>query len=102
MNTKIPKESLLFAVATFAYIVGVVNVINYAMTRFGQPQGLKAPIMFLTLFVISAAITSSLVFGKPAMLYFDDKKKEGIQMAIGTVVFLILIAVIFFGFLLIR
>ncbi len=53
----------------------------------------------LLLFVTSAAITGFLVFGKPAMLYIDGKKKEAISLLGYTIGMLFLITLIVFIFL---
>ena len=51
---------------------------------------------FLLLFVCSAAITGSLVLGKPVMLYLDNKKPEAIKFFLKTIGWLFLILIMVF------
>lgn len=89
MNNHILKQSLWCAVGVFAYIVVIVNVMTGLLPRFEVENTVFAPIMFLTLFVISAAVTGGLVLGKPIMLYLGGHTKEGIMMFFSTLGFLV-------------
>jgi len=55
-----------------------------------------APIAFLLLLVISAAISGALILGKPAMLYLDGQKKDALKLFSLTVGWLIVLLVIAF------
>lgn len=46
--------------------------------------------------MVSAAIMGLLIFAKPVMFYLDGNKKEGIHLALYTVGFLVVIALLFF------
>jgi hypothetical protein len=48
------------------------------------------PIVMLTLFVVSAAVTSSLVFMRPIILFLDKKRKEALIFLSATILWLIL------------
>lgn len=52
------------------------------------------PITVLLLFVSSAAITGFLIFGKPAQMYVDGKKKEALSLLTYTLTVLSVITVI--------
>ena len=96
MNKNITKNALVNALLTAAYIFVVVTIIFNAEKIFGpqDPETILVPVGMLLLFVISAAVTSSLVFGKPIMWYLDGKKKEAVALLGYTLGFLLLIAVL--------
>jgi hypothetical protein len=48
--------------------------------KIGANNTFLAPIAMLLLFVFSAALTGFLVFGQPAILYLDGKKKEALTL----------------------
>lgn len=87
-------RGFLDALGTGAYITLVALFFQNANTFLGKVQGLWAPIFFLLLFVSSAAITGSLVLGKPVLLYLEGKKRDGIELFLWTVVFLVILALI--------
>ena len=96
----ITKHALTHALATVAYIALVASFMFYAPKLFGPDGGENAtvliPIGMLLLFVVSAAITGSLVFGRPVMWYLDGKKKEAVTLAAETVGALFVIMLIVF------
>ena len=92
MNRPIIRQSFLFALGVVLYVSFVAFIMNHAEKLFGPEKSLLGPIAFLLLFIISAAITGSLVFGKPVMLYFDGKKPEAVKSAATTIGFLALFA----------
>jgi len=87
------KTALTNAVATAIYIAVVASFLFYSgQARMGQTPTVLVPIMILTLFVFSAALTGFLVFGTPLMWYLDGKKKDAISLLGYTLVTLLLIA----------
>lgn len=66
--------------------VGYISLVAILMFTVGKLFGDKpdppivAPIAFLLMFVISAAISGALILGKPLMLYLDGQKKEALQL----------------------
>ena len=78
------------AFAAAGYIVIVVLVINVFMNP-GTPDTkltpILAPIMMLSLFVLSAAIMGYVFLFQPTMLYFDGSKKEAVELFLRTVGF---------------
>lgn len=77
------KTAILNALATFLY-VGLVASSFFYMSKFfgqtGKPDTILAPTVMLLLFVFSAGLTASLVFGRPILWYMDGKKKEAIHL----------------------
>lgn len=75
------KRGVANAFAALVYIVLVAVVIRGIGWLLGSTEdGFMAPVAVLSLFVLSAAVMASLVFGKPAMLYVDGKKKDALRM----------------------
>lgn len=70
------------------YITVISVFMNYGEELFGKEDTMLMPIVFLTLFTLSAAIVGSLVFGKPVMLYLDGKKRDAVYLAGATIGFL--------------
>jgi hypothetical protein len=77
-------KSLLLAAATFLYIAGIVFLINNAQAIFGPEETMIIPLFMLLLFVVSAAVTGLLVFGKPVLLYLTGKTREAFTLLFGT------------------
>lgn len=53
-----------------------------------------ASIAFLTLFVLSAAVTGGLVLGKPVLMYLDNQKSDAIKLFIYTLCWLALAVIV--------
>ena len=85
---------LLNALGAGVYIALVALFLWNAEGLFGKVQNFWGPVFFLLLFVISAAITGGLVLGKPILLYFDGKKREGIELFVWPLIFLALVAIV--------
>jgi len=95
-KTKLVLISLAQALSVFVYILLVSQVISIAEQMFNKPNKFWAPVAFLLLFVLSAAITGLLVLGKPITLYLEDFKKEAIELFGYTIGWLALIAIVVF------
>ena len=76
------KIALLNAALTTLYITAIATFLFYAPTFFGPERSdtVLVPIVMLSLFVFSAAITGALIFGRPALWYIDGKKKEAVSL----------------------
>jgi predicted transglutaminase-like protease len=96
MKNQILKIAGLNALATTAYIAAVVSFIFYAPKTIDEKATVLLPIMMLLLFVSSAAITGSLVLGRPILWYMDGKKKDAIHLLIATLVSLFAITLVAF------
>jgi hypothetical protein len=88
------QRSFLNALGTVAYVTVVGLFMQNAQKLFGKTDKVTTPILVLTLFVVSASITSSLVLGKPILMYLDGQKNEAIRLFIYTICWLVLFVLI--------
>jgi hypothetical protein len=103
MNREILKYSLIGAGITTAWILIVVSIIFNAEALFSDrvpEDNLLIPVVMLHVFVISAAVTSMGVFGRPLMWYLDGRKKDAVMLAIYTIVLLVIAGLLILIFLL--
>lgn len=85
---QIQKNALLHALATSLYIILIGAFMFYgSQIKLGRANLVLVPISLLLLFVFSAALTGFLIFGKPAQMYIDGKKKEALSLISYTLVF---------------
>jgi len=78
---KILKTAIFDSLTTTAYIIAISSFMFWAgESKLGANNTFLAPIAMLLLFVFSAALTGFLVFGQPAILYLDGKKKEALTL----------------------
>lgn len=85
---EIRKTALINSLATTLYIIGVGVFMYYgSIIKIGRVNTFLAPITLLLLFVFSAALTGFLIFGKPAQMYVDGKKKEALSLLTQTLVY---------------
>lgn len=81
MRKKLIKYAFLAALGEGIYIFLVALFMKYASQLFGPPDpNFFGIIVFLMLFVLSAAVSGVLVLGKPILMYLDGRKKEAIQL----------------------
>ena len=57
----------------------------------------QMPLAMLLLFVLSAGVVSSLILGKPILMYLDGEKSEGIKMFVRSLLWLFVFAVLAFA-----
>ncbi len=91
---KIIAYAFLHAVTTVIYVALIALIITNGNTLFGKTQSILTTMAFLLTFVVSAAITGSLVLGRPALWYFNGNKNEAIKLALYTIAFICLITFI--------
>ena len=85
-DAKLIKRGALSAALAVLYIAVVATLMSNAERLFGeQKPSILAPIVILSLLVVSAATMGMLVFGKPVMLYMDGKKREAIKLVTWTI-----------------
>ncbi|MBP7005847.1 hypothetical protein KBB27_01860 [Patescibacteria group bacterium] len=104
MTLPLVRLAALHAGGTLLYIALVSSILFNAPRIFGTTGEdiVLIPIAMLLLFVFSAALTGSLILGRPVLWYLDGKKKEAIILFIMTLGFLFLatlfafLALIFF------
>jgi hypothetical protein len=51
--------------------------------------------VFLLIFVFSAAISGALVLGKPILLYLENKKREAVELFVITLGWIFILLVLF-------
>ncbi len=83
-NKKLVLLSASHSLGVLAYVSLVVTFMNNAQRLFGNDHPPMTGIVALLVFILSALITSSLVLGKPIMLYLDGKKAEAVKMVFYT------------------
>jgi hypothetical protein len=92
---KIWKRALINSVATAAYVSAVAGFMYFASAmKLGRANTVLVPIALLLLFVFSASLTGFLIFGKPAQLYVDGKKKEALSLLTYTLIIFSVITLI--------
>lgn len=99
----IKKTAATNVMGATIYVVAVASFLFYAPKFFnqqGKPDTVLAPIVMLMLFVFSAAVTSSLVFGRPILWYLDGRKKESLLLLRYTLAIFFGIMLVAFGLLL--
>jgi hypothetical protein len=96
MNTSsLVKRAAISALGVYLYIALLVGAAFNAEKLFGTVEpGWLGPTLFLTLFVVSACITGTLVLLKPVLLYADGNKKDAVHLFGYTVISLAIIALV--------
>ena len=89
-------HSLGHAILVGVYVSLVSLVMSHGSTWFGNEDTAWTPVAVLMLFVLSAAITASLVLGRPLLMFLDGKKKEALQFFGYTVGWLFIVTIIVF------
>lgn len=95
-NCKHSHCSLLNAFGVLVYVSLVAGLMLYAQELLGKMEGILGLMAFLLLYVVSAAAVGALVFGKPVMLYLDNKKREAVKMLIHTIGWLLIFTIVLF------
>lgn len=98
---KIINTALINSLATTAYISLVASLFFTANTKnWNIPEpNILIPIFMLSLFVFSAALTGSLILGRPILWYIDGKKKEALLLLAYTLGIFFLTTLIIFAIL---
>lgn len=93
---------LVHALGVAGYVALVALVMLGAERWIGEPKTIVGPIAFLLLFVTSAAITGSLVLGRPILAYLDGRKADAVRMFLATIGWLVVLLAIAFTVLVIQ
>ncbi len=67
------------SLVVLVYVFMVATIMNHGSQWFGVEDQALTPVLVLMLFVLSAAITGTLVIGRPILMYMDGQKKEALQ-----------------------
>lgn len=87
-------KSFINALGVLVYVSGVALIMFNMEHAFDNEPSFLVPVLMLLLFVTSAAITGSLVLGKPVMLYLDNQKKEALIFLASTLAWLVVFMVL--------
>ena len=80
------KKPIINAISASVYILLVASAIRFvSKTQGNKPDTFFAPVAFLSLLTLSAAIMAYLFFYQPLQLFIDGKKKEAVNLFIQTV-----------------
>ncbi len=95
------KNPIINSLLATGYITLVSLVMNYATKQPNKgPESFLAPVAFISMFTLSAAMMG-LIFGyQPFKLYFDGKKKEAINLLFKTIVTFAITTIILLGLIL--
>lgn len=96
-NSKLIFASFFNSLGVTAYISAIALIMRNAEKIFGQKDNFFSPVAFLLLFVLSAAITASLVLGRPVLLYLGNRKPEAIKLFLYTIGWLFILTIIAFA-----
>ena len=79
---RIVKIAFVNSLATTTYIILIASFLfNAGSMKWGQKEPtVLIPILMLSLFVLSASITGSLILGRPILWYLEGKKKEALLL----------------------
>jgi hypothetical protein len=80
--------AFLCALGVVVYTTIIAFIMQHGEQIFGKMNNLLGPVVFLMLFVLSAAIVGALVLGKPVMMYLDGEKKDAVKMFAETMLWL--------------
>lgn len=103
MRKKLIKLAFINVLGEGVYVFLVALLLNSVGRIMGNTPDNKilAPLAFLFLFVLSAAVSGALILGRPALMYLDGKKKEALELFGFTLMWLFIFLIIFFATLII-
>ncbi len=79
------KNPFLNALAAILYIIVVASIVYYGPRLAGPvDDSIIAPVAFLSLFVLSAAVMGYIFFYQPLQLYLDGDKKASVGLFLKT------------------
>ena len=94
------KNPILNALGASVYIILVVAVMTFVTGPMkNKPDTFFAPIMMLFVLTLSVAVMAYLFFYQPFILYFDNKKKEALDLFLKTILIFGVITLIFLAVL---
>jgi len=99
-KTALVLHAFIAAAGVFLYTAAIAWFLSNAEAIFGRIDTFWIPAIMLSLFVLSAAVTGSLVLGRPVHLYWNGAQKEAIVLFVYTIAFLFLIIASALGVLL--
>jgi hypothetical protein len=79
------KNAYYNAILASGYIAIIATFLQNGHYIFGEKDNFLSPILFLSLFVLSASIMGYLFIGEPIQLFLDGHKKQAADMFFRTV-----------------
>jgi hypothetical protein len=79
------KNPFVNALIASAYITALVSVVFSVPKTHVFDNTIMAPIIFLSVFVLSAAVMAYLFVYQPLQLFFDGKRQEAVRFFLLTV-----------------
>jgi len=80
------KNPIINALSASGYIVLISIIMNFiTQTQGEKPDTPFAPVIFLSLFTLSAAVMACAFFYQPLQLLIDGKKKEALKLLVQTI-----------------
>jgi len=102
-KTEIILKSLIHSLSVAIYVFFVGLLFRHGNQWFGKEDKFLTPVAMLLLFILSAAITGSLVLAKPILLFLDKQKTEALSFFLWTLVWLFILTIFaFLGLLLLK
>lgn len=89
------KRALVQALSVAGYCSLVGFFMFHSGEWIGKTQTFFGPVAFLLMFSSSVLICALLVFYKPYLLFFSNKKKEAIDLVLHTTIYLVLFFFLF-------
>lgn len=98
-----PKWLGFFQALGVALYCGAIGTIIWNGQLIFGPVSFLGPVIFLVLFSVSALICGLIVFLRPYKLFFEDKKKEAVELVLYTTLWLFMFfLLILFSVILLR
>mgnify|MGYP003392708374 CR=1 FL=1 len=94
-QSRVALYSIMNTVGVVLYIALVAWFMTNAENFSSQmPHSILVPMVFLTLFVFSAAVVGLLIFGRPIYMFMNGSKKESLAMLSYTILALFVFLII--------
>lgn len=82
------KNPLFNALGASGYIILVVSVMTLlSHTQKNKPDTFLAPVLFLSLFTLSAAVMAYVFFYQPLQLFLEGKRKRAVNLFLQSVAY---------------
>jgi heme O synthase-like polyprenyltransferase len=88
------KNPFLNALAASLYISFIGTCMYYGPKFVTKVDNVIFPIVFISVFTLSAAVMGFVFFYEPIQLYLENKKKEGVKLFLQSLGFFALITIL--------
>lgn len=94
MKNKILGAGFLSSLAMLIYVFLIALFFDNAEKIMGRMPSIFGFAIFLLLLVMSAAISGTLMFGRPVMLFLSNFKKEAVWQLVSNLVWIFILLII--------